>query len=220
VLEKPWLFNSVWSVWATPEAEQHIMFMARVSNPDKQDSGDIKLLRYMIKKEHWSPFEMANWCAAIDTTRDIGRQLLRHDNHFQEFSQRYAPSEKLGKLVRRKARMRHPTNRQLSIDCLDTKISDGWLDKQLAVIAAVEDATTYAHEKGIAYEVSRAVLPEGMTPTRLYVNGTVRNWIHYLKSRTGDDVQLEHRQIAKLLRKLFAKLFPTVSGAALDFFID
>jgi len=220
VLERLWTFNSVWPIWATPDAEDHIMFIARVSNPDKQDSGDAKLLRYMIKHQHWSPFEMANWCVAIDTTRDVGRQILRHDNHFQEFSQRYASSEKLGKLQRRNARLKHPTKRQLSVACTDAKISDGWLDKQLAVIAAVNDATIFANENDIAPEVARVVLPEGMTPTRMYVNGTIRNWIHYIQSRMAEDTQLEHRQIAKAIFLLFAQAFPIVAEAALGYHED
>ena len=191
-------------------------YCARVSNPANQlNSGTSeKLIRYLIKHAHWSPLEMVSACLEITTTRDIARQILRHRSFsFQEFSQRYAnPVEDLA-FVLRDARLQDTKNRQNSID-IDLKTDDGrrlayqWEQMQEGVIEKAKDAYTWAVEHGIAKEQARAVLPEGNTVSRLYMNGTIRSWIHYIQLRAANGTQKEHILIAIECAKAIAKIFP------------
>lgn len=186
------------TVWVTPNGEELLAKMARVSNPanenNKETSG--KLIKYLIDHEHWSPFEMVNVCMEIKTTRDIGRQLLRHRSFtFQEFSQRY--SEVLEEPVYREARIQDPKNRQNSVESDNIDRQDSWLEMQKCVMSEALVQYQYAIRDGIAKEVARAILPEGMTPTRMYMNGTLRSWIHFTKLRTGNGTQKECREVAE-----------------------
>jgi thymidylate synthase (FAD) len=191
-------------------------YCARVSNPANQlNSGTSeKLIRYLIKHAHWSPLEMVSACLEITTTRDIARQILRHRSFsFQEFSQRYAnPVEDLA-FVLRDARLQDTKNRQNSID-IDLKSDDGrrlayqWEQMQKGVIEKAKDAYTWAVEHGIAKEQARAVLPEGNTVSRLYMNGTIRSWIHYIQLRAANGTQKEHILVANECAKAIAKIFP------------
>lgn len=201
--------------WATPDVDKQIMFMARVSNPANQQSESIRLLYYCMEEGHVSPFDMANVAIEVDTTRDIGRQLLRHSSaKFQEFSQRYATVDQLDTFVLREFRTQHPTNRQLS-DCLDEADPRHaeWVKKQEAVIAAVEDAYKWCLANGGAKEVARVVLPEGLTPSRLYVNGTMRTWIFYLKQRLHESTQKEHREVAQQILGILREVAPVTMDA-------
>lgn len=183
--------------WATPDADKQIMFMARVSNPENQDSENTRLLSYCMAHGHVSPFEMASACIQIDTTRDIARQILRHRSFsFQEFSQRYANANALGDMVERECRMQDIKNRQNSIECADLEYAVEWSAEQRYVWDIAMIAYNNAISDGVAKEVARALLPEGLTPSRLYVNGTMRSWIHYLKQRLDPSTQKEHRAIA------------------------
>jgi|TARA_Y100000004_G_C8935148_1_gene421723 thymidylate synthase (FAD) len=188
-----------------------VAYCARVSNPANQNNKKTakKLVDYLIKHKHWSPLEMVNVCMEIETTRDIARQLLRHRSFsFQEFSQRYAdPTEDLDFEIR-EARLQDPTNRQNSIICEDAVLEDSWANKQLAVIETANLAYKWAIENGIAKEQARAVLPEGLTLSRLYVNGTMRSWIHYIELRSENGTQLEHITLAKECAKVITEIFP------------
>lgn len=201
--------------WATPDIDKQIMFMARVSNPKNQDSENIRLLYYCMEEGHVSPFDMANVCLEVNTTRDIGRQALRHDSiKKQEFSQRYQTVEQLDDFVLREFREQHPTNRQLSIEVpMDDWRHDEWVRKQEAVLNAAEDAYRWCLENGGAKEVARVVLPEGLTPSRLYFNGTMRSWIFYLKSRRHDSTQKEHREIAEQALTVLRTVAPITMDA-------
>ena len=178
-----------------------IAFCARVSNPSNQlntETAD-KLVSYLVKNKHWSPLEMVNVCFEVETTRDIARQMLRHRSFsFQEFSQRYAdPTQELNFVVR-EARLQDPKNRQNSIECdQDSKLQEDWSIVQEQVIQKAKEAYQWAIDKGIAKEQARAVLPEGNTVSRLYMNGSLRSWIHYLELRCSNGTQKEHSQIAK-----------------------
>ena len=193
-----------------------VAFCARVSNPASQQNKESseKLIRYLIKHQHWSPLEMVSVCLEITTTRDIARQMLRHRSFsFQEFSQRYAdPIQELD-FVLREARLQDTKNRQNSID-IDLKTDDGrrlayqWEQMQKGVIEKAKDAYTWAIEHGIAKEQARAVLPEGLTVSKLYMNGTLRSWIHYIQLRAANGTQLEHIMIARVCAKAIAKIFP------------
>ena len=193
-----------------------IAHAARVSNPDNQNNKktSAKLVKYLIKHKHWSPLEMVSACMEIETTRDIARQILRHRSFsFQEFSQRYADPTKDLSFVTRAARLQDPKNRQNSIE-LDSEM-DGhavlqgeWKNKQQRVIDASLDAYNWAISKGIAKEQARAVLPEGNTMSRLYVNGTLRSWVHYIELREANGTQLEHIEIAKEVAKVIHEIFP------------
>jgi thymidylate synthase (FAD) len=193
--------------------QELIAYCARVSNPSNQmnmETGE-KLIRYLIKHKHWSPLEMASATMEIETTRDIARQLLRHRSFsFQEFSQRYAdPTENLENVyVERKARLQDPKNRQNSIIHDDVKLHDAWSVHQRAVWQRAMQAYTWAIKNGIAKEQARAVLPEGNTLSRLYVNGTLRSWVHYIELRSGNGTQLEHIHVAKACAEAIAKIFP------------
>jgi thymidylate synthase (FAD) len=204
--------SDVTLVWATPDAERLIAMMARVSNPENQTSTEYeKLIRYLIKHKHWSPFEMVNVCMSIETTRDIARQILRHRSFtFQEFSQRYAiPTE----FEYVDARWQDKTNRQNSIPCTDYGMISVWNEKQRAVIDFAGQVYDWGNKMGLAKEVTRKVLPEGLTVSRMYVNGTLRSWLHYCEIRCSEETQLEHREIAKQCRDNLKMLVPTVMEA-------
>jgi len=193
-----------------------IAFCARVSNPSNQMNSETshKLLKYLMKHKHWSPFEMVNVCLEIETTRDIGRQILRHRSFsFQEFSQRYADPVKELELLPREARFQDPKNRQNSID-LDPDneehrtLNEQFRIKQQELINQSKALYNWAVENGIAKEQARAVLPEGNTVSRMYMNGTLRSWIHYIDLRSANGTQKEHIEIAKQCGKVIADVFP------------
>lgn len=194
--------------------EHQIAFCARVSNPGNQNNNKTaaQLIKYLIKHKHWSPFEMVNICLEIETTRDIARQILRHRSFsFQEFSQRYAdPTEQLT-FDYRHARLQDPKNRQNSIDNQDLELEAEWVWQQEQVIQKANEAYEWARLRNIAKEQARAVLPEGNTSSRLYMNGTLRSWIHYIQLRTQQDTQLEHRQVAEECRKVISIVFPLIN---------
>ena len=189
-----------------------VSYCARVSNPSNQNMTETneKLMKYLMKHEHWSPFEMVNICLEIETTRDIARQLLRHRSFsFQEFSQRYAVAA-LG-FEQKEARMQDSKNRQNSIAVdAENELHAEWKAQQDLVSSISETAYHWAIEKGIAKEQARAVLPEGMTVSRLYMNGTLRSWIHYLKVRTGVETQKEHRDVAVACLNEILVIFPLI----------
>ena len=195
----------------TASATELVAFCARVSNPDNQMNQETsdKLIKYLMKHKHWSPLEMVSVCLEIETTRDIGRQILRHRSFsFQEFSQRYADPTKDLDFEVREARMQDPKNRQNSIPTDDFSIKHQWEEMQKDIIRASRHAYTWAIEKGIAKEQARAVLPEGNTVSRLYANGTLRSWVHYIELRGANGTQLEHIEIAKEVAKVISKIFP------------
>jgi len=198
------------------DVQDLIAYCARVSNPNNQYNTETstKLLNFLAKHAHWSPFEMVSACLEIETTRDIARQILRHRSFsFQEFSQRYAnPTQDL-EFVIRDARLQDSKNRQNSIDLDDTKMTERilremWNEKQADVIQASREAYEWAIENGIAKEQARAVLPEGNTMSRMYMNGTIRSWIHYIQLRSGNGTQKEHAEIAKVCAEVIANIFP------------
>jgi len=190
---------------------QMVAYCARVSNPGNQinEATSEKLVKYLIKHQHWSPLEMVSACLEIDTTRDIGRQLLRHRSFsFQEFSQRYADPTKDMSFIRRGARLQDPKNRQNSIDAAPQVVQDLWDIKQQEVINKAREVYEWAIKEGIAKEQARSVLPEGNTMSRLYVNGTLRSWIHYIQLRAENGTQQEHMDIAKTVGKVIYEIFP------------
>ena len=195
--------------------QELIAYCARVSNPSNQQNNQVsdKLLQYLIKHKHWSPFEMVSVCMEIETTRDIARQLLRHRSFsFQEYSQRYAdPTQDLD-FVLRDARLQDPKNRQNSIETNDEWLKFQWTKAQQRVIIAAREEYNWAISNGIAKEQARAVLPEGLTVSRLLVNGTLRSWIHYIELRSGNGTQLEHIEIAIECAKAISKIFPMVDN--------
>jgi thymidylate synthase (FAD) len=201
--------SAVRLIWATPDAEQLIGFMARVSNPKNQWNPDSsKLIQYLIKNQHWSPFEMVNVCMEIETTRDIARQILRHRSFsFQEFSQRYAEAQGFDVS---EVRLQDPKNRQNSIEVQDKELSRVWDDYQKDMIRKANTIYKWALSSGIAKEVARKVLPEGLTMSRMYMNGTLRSWIHYTDIRCDASTQKEHREVAEQCRKILADLFPNI----------
>ena len=188
-----------------------VAFCARVSNPNNQFNTETseKLIKYLITHKHWSPLEMASACLEIETTRDIARQMLRHRSFsFQEFSQRYAdPTEDLS-FVTREARIQDTKNRQNSIQTEDTNLRDEWTQKQEQLIALSKETYTWAIDNGIAKEQARAVLPEGNTVSRLYMNGTLRSWVHYIELRSANGTQQEHCDVAKACAVAIAAIFP------------
>lgn len=203
---------SVSLVWATPSGDELIAYMARVSNPNNQDNKETapKLINYLIKHKHWSPFEMVNMCVEINTTRDIARQILRHRSFsFQEFSQRYA--EVYDDCILSEARLQDTTNRQHSIETDDEVLQTWWKNAQLRIANDVDYVYNAALKRGIAKEVARKVLPEGITPTRMYMNGTVRSWLHYVNIRCDEATQKEHRLIAEQCKTLLITSFPSLS---------
>jgi len=189
-----------------------IAYAARVSNPSNQANTKTtrKLLDYLIKHKHWSPFEMASACIEIETTRDIARQLLRHRSFsFQEFSQRYANINDLdGDFVIREARLQDETNRQNSVTTSDASLEVWWGTQQKFVIDQVKRIYNEAIEKGIAKEQARVILPEGNTVSRLYVNGTIRSWIHYIELRSANGTQSEHMDLARAVAEAIGKIYP------------
>ena len=193
------------------DAQELIAYCARVSNPANQLNTDTseKLIRYLIRHQHWSPLEMVSACIEITTTRDIARQILRHRSFsFQEFSQRYAdPTQDLG-FVLREARLQDTANRQNSIAIDDPDLQEQWERKQRLVIDAAKESYQWAIEHGIAKEQARAVLPEGLTESRLYMNGTLRSWIHFIELRSANGTQREHQDVAVACAKVIAKIFP------------
>jgi thymidylate synthase (FAD) len=196
-----------------------IAYCARVSNPDNQNNSDTakKLIKYLIKHKHWSPLEMASACLEIETTRDIARQILRHRSFsFQEFSQRYADPTKDLDFVTREARLQDTKNRQNSItinpgdgENVAALMSD-WERQQEIVIDAAKEAYEWAIKNGIAKEQARAVLPEGNTVSRMYMNGTLRSWVHYIELRSANGTQKEHMDIAKACAVEIARIFPLI----------
>jgi len=188
-----------------------VAYCARVSNPDNQNNKETseKLIKYLMKHKHWSPLEMVSVCLEIETTRDIARQILRHRSFsFQEFSQRYADPTKDLEFEVREARMQDPKNRQNSIPTDDYKLDSKWQELQKDIIRQTRYAYTWALEHGIAKEQARAVLPEGNTKSRMYVNGTLRSWVHYIELRGANGTQAEHMDIAHEVASVIAKVFP------------
>lgn len=202
-------------VWITPEAEQFIGYMARVSNPANQTNNSVNgLIRYMVKHQHWSPFEMVNAVFEIETTRDIGRQILRHRSFsFQEFSQRYADAALLPEAGFRECRIQDQQNRQNSLTTEDTVITNRWDRLQKEVYETARASYQSALLAGIAKEQARALLPEGLTTSRMYMNGTIRSWIHYCQLRCEAGTQKEHRLIAESISTQLAKALPIVWAA-------
>ena len=188
-----------------------IAFCARVSNPNNQlntDSAE-KLIKYLVKNKHWSPLEMVNACLEIETTRDIARQILRHRSFsFQEFSQRYADPTKELEFVTREARLQDTKNRQNSIETDNLALQAFWETQQKRVIDTAKEAYAWAIQNGIAKEQARVVLPEGNTVSRLYMNGTLRSWIHFIELRSGNGTQKEHQLVALECAKIIANVFP------------
>ena len=197
-----------------------IAYCARVSNPSNQANTKTtaKLLDYLIKHKHWSPFEMASACIEVTTTRDIARQLLRHRSFsFQEFSQRYANINDLdGDFVLREARLQDTKNRQNSIDAGDSELRAWWYAQQNLIIDQVKRIYNEAIERGIAKEQARAILPEGNTVSRLYVNGTIRSWIHFIELRSANGTQKEHMELAREVAKAIGQIYPTVTNFVED----
>ena len=192
-------------------AQELVAFCARVSNPSNQLNTETseKLIKYLIKNAHWSPLEMVSACLEIETTRDIARQILRHRSFsFQEFSQRYANPVKDLEFVTREARLQDLKNRQNSIENDDEEISNMWIEKQEHIINEARETYNWAIENGIAKEQARAVLPEGNTVSRMYMNGTLRSWIHYIELRSGNGTQKEHMEIALTCAEVITKIFP------------
>ena len=202
-------------IWATPNGEALVAYMARVSNSNATvDDSPGKLIQYLIKHKHWSPFEMVSVCMEINTTRDIARQILRHRSFsFQEFSQRYAVASISTEL--KEARLQDPTNRQNSIE-LDSEndgqaiLAGAWRNRQAKVLEAANGAYRWAIENGIAKEQARAVLPEGLTASKMYMSGTLRSWMHYIDIRCGAETQKEHRIIAEKCKAILSQEFPKI----------
>jgi thymidylate synthase (FAD) len=201
------------------DAQELIAYCARVSNPGNQNNKQTseKLVKYLIKNKHWSPLEMVNACIEIETTRDIARQILRHRSFsFQEFSQRYADPTKDLSFETRDARFQDTTNRQNSIDFDPTdepqrRLNEDFRMQQMKIWWAAKETYEWAIENGIAKEQARAVLPEGMTVSRLYMNGTLRSWVHYIDLRSANGTQKEHQDIAVACAKEIATIFPLMS---------
>jgi len=196
------------------DAQDLIAFCARVSNPSNQNNTETseKLIRYLIKHKHWSPLEMVSACLEVETTRDIARQMLRHRSFsFQEFSQRYAdPTQDLS-FVLREARLQDTKNRQNSIVTDNLALQAWWEERQKRVIEECKNAYEWAIANGIAKEQARAVLPEGLTVSRLYMNGTLRSWVHFIELRSANGTQKEHQLIAIECAKVIAEVFPMAS---------
>jgi thymidylate synthase (FAD) len=193
------------------DAQELIAYCARVSNPANQLNTDTseKLIRYLVKHQHWSPLEMVSACIEITTTRDIARQILRHRSFsFQEFSQRYADPTKDLSFVCREARLQDTTNRQNSIETDDEYLQKRWEEQQERVISICKNVYGWAIANGIAKEQARAVLPEGLTESRLYMNGTLRSWVHFIELRSANGTQKEHQEIARACAKVIAEIFP------------
>lgn len=196
------------------DVQELIGYCARVSNPSNQLNTDTteKLIRYLIKHQHWSPLEMVSACLEVETTRDIARQMLRHRSFsFQEFSQRYADPTKDLSFVLREARLQDTKNRQNSIETDNPSLQAFWETQQNRVLEAAKGAYEWAIINGIAKEQARAVLPEGLTVSRLYMNGTLRSWVHFIELRSANGTQKEHQLIAIECAKVIAEIFPMAS---------
>tara|TARA_B100000965_G_C19597494_1_gene760937 strand:+ start:939 stop:1655 length:717 start_codon:yes stop_codon:yes gene_type:complete len=201
------------------DCQDLVAYCARVSNPSNQNNKETneKLLKYLVKHKHWSPFEMVSACLEINTTRDIAHQIVRHRSFsFQEFSQRYANPEEMGDMfVHREARLQDKKNRQNSVDLdpdnkEELRLAMIWASHQNKVIREAQEAYQWAIDNGIAKEQARVVLPEGLTKTRLYMNGTLRSWIHYIELRGANGTQKEHMEIAHACAEVISKIFPAV----------
>jgi len=194
------------------DCQELIAYCARVSNPSNQMNAETseKLIKYLIKHAHWSPLEMVSACLEINTTRDIAHQIVRHRSFaFQEFSQRYADPNDQGELFEySEARLQDKKNRQNSIDVDDEKLQLDWLHAQMRIAHLAKKEYDWAIKKGIAKEQARKVLPEGLTKTRLYMNGTLRSWVHYIELRGANGTQKEHMEIAHACAKVVAEIFP------------
>jgi len=198
----------------TPDLQDLVSYCARVSNPANQLNTETseRLIRYLIKNQHWSPLEMVSACMEITTTRDIARQILRHRSFsFQEFSQRYADPVKDLNFVHREARMQDPKNRQNSIPTDEKWLQEAWRGLQDNVIREAQFAYNWAIQNGIAKEQARTVLPEGLMESRLYMNGTLRSWIHYIELRSANGTQQEHIEVARACAAAIAQIFPMSS---------
>ena len=196
------------------DMQELIAFCARVSNPANQFNTETseKLIKYLVKNKHWSPLEMVSACIEIETTRDIARQILRHRSFsFQEFSQRYADPTKDLDFVLREARLQDTKNRQNSVETDNLALQAFWQTQQNKVIEAAKNAYEWAIQNGIAKEQARAVLPEGLTVSRLYMNGTLRSWIHFIELRSANGTQKEHQLVAKECARIIAEVFPLAS---------
>lgn len=197
-------------IWATPNGEDLVAYMARVSNPANQDNKQTsaKLLQYLVRNKHWSPFEMVSACVEIETTRDIGRQILRHRSFaFQEFSQRYA---EVNQFETGECRLQDTKNRQNSLLNEDRELANVWETGQQRLIEESTQLYQWALNNGIAKEVARKVLPEGLTGSRMYMTGTLRSWIHYLQVRLDPSTQKEHREVAEKILVALQKDFPNI----------
>ena len=195
------------------DIQELIAYTARVSNPTNQNNTETseKLLRYLMREAHWSPFEMVSACLEVTTTRDIARQLLRHRSFsFQEFSQRYADPTLDMAFEFKDARLQDTKNRQNSIETDDADLQLNWLKKQAEVVSVSKESYRWAIENGVAKEQARAVLPEGIMESRLYVNGTIRSWIHYIGLRTGHGTQKEHIGLARACADAIEPIFPMI----------
>ena len=209
---KPSEFEA-WDSEELLDCQDLVAYCARVSNPSNQNNKETneKLLKYLVKHKHWSPFEMVNACLEINTTRDIAHQIVRHRSFsFQEFSQRYANPEEMGEMfVHREARLQDKKNRQNSIGIdSESDLHYEWQMKQQKVIDVAKETYEWAIQAGIAKEQARVVLPEGNTKTRLYMNGTLRSWVHYIELRGANGTQKEHMDIAHACAKVIAEIFP------------
>ena len=201
-------------VWATPNGDDLVAFMARVSNPKNEDNKETapKLIRYLMRNKHWSPFQMVNACVYVECPRDISRQLLRHTSlSFQEFSGRYADYETL--IDGRELRLRDSKNRQNSLLTEDQELQRKWTRLVKVVRAVSLRAYRTALDLGVAPEVARVLLPEGLVPTRLYVNGNLRSWLHYFDVRCDVATQKEHREVAEAIQSIIFEQFPNIAEA-------
>jgi thymidylate synthase (FAD) len=204
------IMSKVKLIWSTPEGEDLVAYMARVSNPENQDNKETagKLVKYLVKNKHWSPLDMVDMCVEIETTRDIARQILRHRSfYFQEFSQRYAEVQSF---ELSDCRMQDGKNRQNSLETEDLALKYWWEGAQKRVLGDARFMYESALKKGIAKEVARKLLPEGLTMSKMYMKGTLRNWIHYLEVRCDPSTQKEHREVALLVKEQLLKCYPTM----------
>lgn len=201
-------------VWVTPNAEQLIADIARVSAPDRQGMEPTGLIRFLMRNKHWSPFEMVSMCVEINTTRTVSRQILRHRSFsFQEFSGRWSPMTELSAASTPVCRLQNPSDRAQPLSEVPVEVDAWWRTRARSLQIESEEVYRTALEKGIAREVARSVLPEGLTSTRLYMAGTFRGWLHYLQLRLKPDTQLEHREVAKAIKHLFIQVAPQVWAA-------
>ena len=201
--------------WVTPNGEATLARIARVSNVAGQlNPKFVRLLSYLIRNKHWSPFEMVGMCVCIDTVRDVSHQLIRHRSfRWQEFSGRYADNTDIGELLLRPARMQDTENRQNSLPCTDSSTRVEWIARMRNAAQLAQETYDWGIQNGIAKEVARAVLPEGMTQTRVYMHGTVRDFLHYCLVRCDPSTQLEHREVAEGIRDIIAVEFPNTHAA-------